>query len=831
MPLRPRTSRLLLVSLLVFGPLPARAHYPHDAAFWLAISPDPDAPRLATSLERIELDLLGRSENGRDWAARLVQPVADGPTLTGAFLTSDRLLLGTERRGLLRSDDAGDRFTPVGAVAESRVVAVAASPGVLDDGVAFAAGEGAVWRTRDAGESWQAVLDADGDAFVDLGVSPEFVSDGRVCALAGGSLACSADGGDTWARTRIPEGVSRLSVGAEDRVWTVARFGGLHLSPDGGRSWFQNDDLGAEGGAIAELSGGLVLFTTATRAAWRSDDGGQTWTFVDVLHIGNRQTGDASEFFDFFEGPDGAVYLTCWNGVARSVDRGRSFTFLTTERPENMHSVALTLAGEGSIQAWLGTYGSGAVLTDLRTLEASTFSGLPVRYTRSSVATPAWGRDGTAVHDEGYSTWRTTDGGASWTAIVDDPRVEGKVLLEADVKGVALSPSPVDDPFLLTTVGDRSMRFFVSEDLGDTWVEGAQEPACAGAGIAVALSPGWPGRSRAWAACGGAVYLSTDRGRSWSVAGDTGASFVFRIVEAADGSALAATSDGLWRVDGAAAHRLGFEGAAVVSVAAGPDLADPAVFALVPTRGWFRSDDGGSSWVRLDAPTADVPRMVALSPRFAHDGVVAVGGYGGAWASADRGETWTSIHVIDLYEETDDAWRVDGPWPSVEWPGASAGAAGSTERVGAVRTIEFRGIAAALEVPEDAPEAVVLVTLDDRAPEEVTLGPGKRVAWTADDLADGWHRLELVAVAGPVSVDALRVTRLDPGRGLLVEDATLPDGPGADTGGVAPVEGSGGCGCGGGERSALGAVAAALWLAGRRRTAGGERAARGRGPG
>ncbi len=752
----------------------AYAHYPHDTAYWVAVSPDPAEPRLATSLERIDLDVLGRSENGLDWAARLVQATDDGEVHSGAFLTPMRLVLATNERGLQVSEDAGDTLVRAPTVTDSVITRVVASPAVMEDGLAFATGETAVWRTQDSGVGWEAVWQATGDGFIDVDLSPDFGADGRVCAAEGEALSCSPDRGVTWTRTSIPAGTFRISVGAGHRVWAAARGEGLYESSDDGASWVLAGFAGEDVTAIAELSGGLVLLASAMQAEWRSDDAGATWGLVDVAQITVNQQRDGVNFFDFVEGPEGAVYLTSWNGLARSDDRGLTYALYATERIENTHSVVLTEGSGGGMSAWIGTYGGGPILTDIHSLEAVAFPGLPRRFTRNSPTTTSWERDGTAIFDEGYTTWRTTDHGATFDLIAEDPMANGEMQLENDVKGVALAPNPSEDPFLLTIVGQRAMSFVVSDDLGDTWTTGTQDPACAMDGFAVALSPRWPDESRAWAACGGAIYESLDRGESWSVLGDTGASFVFRIAEQVDGALLVATSDGLWRIDSGTTTQIGFPGVLVDAVAAATEEGDDTVFALVPTEGWMRSEDGGNTWAELPAPTGDVPRMVAMSPSFAEDGSVAVAGYGGAWASTDRGDSWFSIYALELYESDEDAWRSTGTWTSTQLETASGRSVALTDQVGATRTLDFRGIGIAVEAPADAEAGVMAISLDDGPPEEVTLPTGNRRVWEVHGLADGWHTLRIEALLGTVTLDDVRVNRLE------VTDTNTDTG--ADTG-------------------------------------------------
>ena len=370
-------------------------------------------------------------------------------------------------------------------------------------------------------------------------------------------------------------------------------------------------------------------------------------------------------------------------------------------------------------------------------------------------------------------------------SIAEDYESKG-VDMSFDVKGVALSPDPIADPFLLAVVGENEMEFWTSEDFGTTWVQGEQEPDCADRGIRVALSPRWPDESRAWASCGGTVYESDDRGATWWVLGDTGTLFIFDMVEQTDGALLVGTTDGLWRLTEAGAERFGFDGEFVVGLAAAEEAGIDTVFALAPTEGWLRSDDGGTTWETLEAPTADVPRRVSMSPTYAEDQTVAVAGYGGAWVSEDAGETWRSIYTMEVYETDHDAWAVTGDWEWVDWEGASRGRVIQTDTAGSATTFQFRGVAIAVEAPTNDNAATIRVTLDDGEPEEQVTPTDGSAVWSAEGLADTWHTLHIEAVSGTVVLDDGRITRMLPIEG----ETRPPDDPGR-------------CGCGGGGSAAM----------------------------
>ncbi|MFZ5480939.1 MAG: hypothetical protein ACOZNI_29530 [Myxococcota bacterium] len=803
-------AAVALVGLAVASPS-ARAHYPHDQAYFAAVSPDPARWRVATTLERIELTILGVSDDGLSWDARLVQAQEDGNVTSGVFLTADRLVLAVGGRGLLVSEDAGDRLAPAAGVTDTEVARVVASPAVLLDGTAFAAGDGAIWRTRDAGLAWEDVLD--GDGFVDLDVSPAFAEDGRVCALDADAVWCSADAGETWTARPLPASSERISVGEDGRLWLSAREEGLFASDDGGETWsergFADDDVVM----AVEVAGDVVFVATSARIGWRSEDGGETFTAIDVQNILIDQSYDGVTAFDVVDGPDGTLYLAAWEGLARSDDRGRTWTFYCTERAQNTHAIQLTRGDDGAIHAWMGTYGSGPPLVDVAKLRATSFPAMPERFTRGTAVTADWADDGVAVFDAGYSTWRTTDAGESWVEIAADEVEDGAWQMGGDVKGVALSPDPIADPFVLAVVGETVVGYRYSEDLGTTWEKGFEEPRCGAQGFSVALSPGWPDTSRAWGACGGAIYESVDRARTFSLLGDTGASFVFRIVEEPDGAVLVATSDGLWRMSGPGVARVAFEGHLVSSVAT--SAVGDTRFALVPDLGWHRSDDGGDTWTALDAPTKDVPRAVALSPDFEDDGIVAVAGYGGAWASADRGDTWASIYALEVYESSHDGWRKTGEWRDADHDGASSGDISETVEPGATATFDFEGIGAALEVPTDVEAGVFRVSVDDGPSVDVQVPGDDVVVWESTDLLDRWHTLRIDAGGGVVTLDALRITRIAPIGGEDAEDSGDSGvGPSGEADTTARFRA---CGCNGGGSAAVW-VGLLAWRAGRGRS-------------
>jgi ligand-binding sensor domain-containing protein len=151
------------------------------------------------------------------------------------------LLAGTQDDGILISRDGGLRW--VGAnpgLLDLTVMALAAPPDFLQDGLAFAATTSGLYRTRNSAESWRGVdLDWDDPTIQCLALSPDFEDDRLV--LAGTEevgLLMSDDGGRRW--NDVPEladrSVNGIAFGNDGQI-AAATDHGIALSADGGQSW------------------------------------------------------------------------------------------------------------------------------------------------------------------------------------------------------------------------------------------------------------------------------------------------------------------------------------------------------------------------------------------------------------------------------------------------------------------------------------------------------------------------------------------------------------------------------------------------------------------
>jgi photosystem II stability/assembly factor-like uncharacterized protein/mono/diheme cytochrome c family protein len=202
-----------------------------------------------------------------------------------------------------------------------------------------------------------------------------------------------------------------------------------------------------------------------------------------------------------------------------------------------------------------------------------------------------------AAGTDGWGVRRSGDGGRTWRAMTEDPR-----LLHATT--VAVDPSRSDVLYAGSPYG-----VFRSVDSGVTWearTNGMSDPRV----FAVAVNPRSPGVLYV-GGFGGRIYRSTDSGAAWSET-KLGAD-VYRV------TALA--------VDAGESSVPALENR------------PSAVYAGTSGGGIFRSDDGGRTWSALTGLPDPTIYAIALDSRLAT--TLYVGTPSGVYRSLDRGGHWS----------------------------------------------------------------------------------------------------------------------------------------------------------------------------------------------
>jgi len=194
------------------------------------------------------------------------------------------LLVGTEDDGILISRDDGRRWNGANpGLLDLMILALAISPALAEDGLAFAATPSGLYRTRNGAESWRAVrLDWEDVAVQCLALSPGFAEDRIV--LAGTEehgLLRSGDAGRSWATVpALAERSVNSLVFEEDGRVLAGTDQGLALSEDGGQTWrIAGEELGAVMGVCVVPDGvdAVLLAGLPAEGVARSADRGISW--------------------------------------------------------------------------------------------------------------------------------------------------------------------------------------------------------------------------------------------------------------------------------------------------------------------------------------------------------------------------------------------------------------------------------------------------------------------------------------------------------------------------------------------------------------------------
>jgi photosystem II stability/assembly factor-like uncharacterized protein len=567
--------------------------------------------------------------------------------------------------GMWRSVDAGRTWSHLGLEATRHIARVRVHP--QDPELVYAAALGhahgpnperGVYRSGDGGRTWELVLNRGDDAGVaDLAMDPlnprilyaAFWQARRLpwrldSAGPGSGLWRSADGGTTWEElTRkpgLPRGVlGRVGVTASGaragRLWAIveAEDGAVFRSDDYGDHWerlSEQRELRSRAWYYSHVMADPTDAETVWALnveAWRSSDGGATFSSVAVQH------GDCHDLW--IDPRDGRrMILGDDGGASVSVDGGATWSSLynqptaelyhvTTDTREPYHVYAAQQ--DNSTIAFPSQSRLGAI-TQLDTAEvgggesgyiavrpdrpdivyAGNYKGQITRFDRSTgEARPimVWPEETAAAEEARYRF--------NWTA------------------PIVLSPH---DPGVLYQAGNRVFR---STDEGHTWEaispdlsrddgenvrpSGEITPDNSGAEyyctvFALVESPLRAGLI--WAGTDdGRVHVTRDAGRSWTdvTPPDLPEWATVRIIDAStrDADTAYVTAD---------LHKL--------------DDVHPYL---------WRTRDGGAGWQRLDAGLPEDQHCHVLREDPVRRGMLYCGTETGLWVSLDDGEGWHAL--------------------------------------------------------------------------------------------------------------------------------------------------------------------------------------------
>lgn len=251
------------------------------------------------------------------------------------------VLLATDRGGVLRSDDAGMTFTPSNTGFTLRqVVAYAADPhdpaqvyvGVVNDKQT-----GGVFASNDGGVRWEQVsMGLAGRDVFSLVMTPEGT------LLAGTSHGVFRLENYMWSSAAFTASSARKTTARERADSRTARKGARERTVAVRRADPVASSQLASATVYALASGSTGVYAGTSAGVWRSKDGGQSWSAVQVPQLTEGR---------YLATHGQMVVAASLTGVALSQDGGANWTGVMP--PPTLTQIgALAIDGNGNL--WIG---------------------------------------------------------------------------------------------------------------------------------------------------------------------------------------------------------------------------------------------------------------------------------------------------------------------------------------------------------------------------------------------------------------------------------------------------------------------------------------------
>jgi len=276
---------------------------------------------------------------------------------------SSRLLLATDRAGILASVDGGERFTSANHGYVHRhitsILPDQADKDAIYVGIAGDRQWGGVYRFQLANKSWKQKSGGLGGRDV---LTMKQASDGTLLAGTTQGLFLLDGGGASWrvaeessareavvSLKRVKSRSAPAPVSGPNRwltearindleltanLWLVATSEGLFASEDNGRSWRGGTVLGRKDFISVQSNGQLLVVATRSEILI-SEDGGMNWRVSPLPLKGVTIHGLT------ISTPDNYIFVASREGGFRSLDLGRSWHRMLSGLPEkNVSSIS-----------------------------------------------------------------------------------------------------------------------------------------------------------------------------------------------------------------------------------------------------------------------------------------------------------------------------------------------------------------------------------------------------------------------------------------------------------------------------------------------------------
>jgi len=449
-------------------------------------------------------------------------------------------------------------------------------------------------------------------------LSPQYGRDHTLFATSEGTINLvvrSRDRGHTWRDVRA--GITGRHVHSmalapdfalSGKAWAAVGLEGLVASTDGGTSWtmlpFDGDArLVAVGKATPGERGGAPLYVGDRSGLWQMrGDGSAARKVSGDLFKGNPPT-------ELAIAGDGTLFLATEDGALwRSRDQGDTFTRLC--KIPNVRAIAPSPAYGADKTLFLATFGQGVLVSRNR---GATFeplnAGLDDPFVNDLAIPQRWPECQelfAVTKDAGL--FRTVDGGKSWK-LTPFAVLEKTYQTENHHLHVRLA---ADYPATPDVVVGTFEGLFVSRDRGQTFTKSNINPTRIGRRLA--LSPDFATDR---------TLFTSGYGMLLAISGDAG---------------------GKWEFDARGVHAL-----STYALAVAPNWRDEGLIVLGINEGIWRTRDRGATWARLELPPFARPSgprqdhdifQFVFSPDFARDRTCVGVSFGGVFVSHDAAETF-----------------------------------------------------------------------------------------------------------------------------------------------------------------------------------------------
>ena len=649
------------------------AHSPHDVIDAIALSPIYHKDK--TVFIAMEGALRRSGDGGSSWKD-IVNGLDNKFPFTSIaispnFQIDKTLLAATSGDGIYRSKDGGSSWVEVNSGLRNlniNRITIFISNHVS---MSFAADTGGnLYKTENWGDKWHTVLDQ--IKVRAIAFSPDRQKNHLLAGDSNGSLYISKDLGDSWLPFYQDESWGAVNditispvVGADHTFFVGTQKAGVLKTINYGASFFPiNGGLPAKANiqslAISpDYANDRTVFASSwQKAAFRSDNGGETWRKYDSGLTLDKQANTNKYRSPHFRNlrisnnyrQDNTIFLGGFDGLFKSTNRGQIWTQLETLTVGRIMDLAISPAFGIDYHILITTYGGGAYATQNSELKW-TIRNKGLRQTRLTDISfsPNYSEDLTVFSAARGHLLKSKKDSPTWQRINTRPggfasikrrvlkKLRGMGFPESITTGflsdaeknilyptvLAVSPNFAEDQTIF--FGTRRNGLF-SSDKGGHRVK-IIEPKF-GLVNSLALSPDIERDGILFiSARGKGIFRSTDSGKTWhSVHNEM--NFVNAWSNGSDEGIPSSTDIG----------RLPYYD---IKLTVSPAFKkDRTIFAACG-EGLFKSIDAGDSWRRLSLPPqnkTDYILTTAVSPNYSENPTVLVSVKGkGLYKSSDGG--------------------------------------------------------------------------------------------------------------------------------------------------------------------------------------------------